>query len=110
MLEQEYEITNEFKGMVDDATEDQPLKEYLQGVVDYGQDQFVYYLETTKMYDEYKSDCDDWLYNQVEETGLKPWNLFRDWDYVPDSEQNKWNVVVAMFEEYCEDRLEELEN
>ena len=110
MLEQEYEISNEFKSIVDDATQDRPLKEYLQEVVDYGQNEFCYYSETTKLYDEYKTDCDNWLCKQVTETGLLPWDLFTDWDYTINSYFNKWYVITAMFEEYCRDRLEKLEN
>lgn len=111
MLNQ-YDIEKEFNNMVNDSvTECQSVKDYLEYINNYGgQDEYTFYSDTTKLYDEYKSDCDDWLYNQVEETGLKPWDLFDDWDYVPDSEQNKWIVIVAMFEEYCRDRLEQMED
>lgn len=108
MLNQ-YDIENEFKKMVDDATQDRSLKEYLQEVVNYGQNEFCYYSETTNLYDEYSSDCEEWLDEQVEETGLKPWELFNDWDYIINSQYNKWNVITAMFEIYCIDRLEELD-
>jgi hypothetical protein len=109
MLEQEYEIEKEFKDIVDDATQDRSLKEYLQEVVDYAQNEFCYYSETTSLYDEYSSDCEEWLDELVEETGLKPWDLFNDWDYAINSQYNKWNVITSMFEEYCRDRLEELD-
>lgn len=107
MLNQ-YDIEKEFKDIVDDATQDQPLEEYLQGVVDYGQNEFCYYSETTSLYDEYSSDCEEWLDEQVENSGLKPWDLFTNWDYAINSEQNKWNVITAMFEDYCSDRLDEM--
>ena len=112
MLEQEYEISNEFEDMINcSADESQSVKDYLEYIDNYGgQDEYPFYSDTTKLYDEYKSDCDDWLYNLVEETGIKPWNLFSEWDYVPGSEQNKWTVVVAMFENYCRDRLEQMED
>ena len=109
MLNQ-YDIEEEFKDIVDDATQDRSLEEYLQEVLNYGQNEFCYYSDTTNLYDEYKSDCDDWLYNLVEETGMEPWNLFSEWDYAPDSEQNKSTVIATMFENYCRDRLEKMED
>lgn len=107
MLNQ-YDIEKEFKDIVDDATQDRSLEEYLQEVVDYGQNEFCYYSETTSLYDEYSSDCEEWLDEQVENSGLKPWDLFTNWDYAINSEQNKWNVITAMFEDYCSDRLDEM--
>lgn len=107
MLNQ-YDIEKEFKEIVDDATQDRSLEEYLQEVVDYGQNEFCYYSETTSLYDEYSSDCEEWLDEQVENSGLKPWDLFTNWDYAINSEQNKWNVITAMFEDYCSDRLDEM--
>ena len=107
MLNQ-YEIENEFKIIVDDACDGQSLKDYLQGVKDYGQQEFSYYYQTTDLYDKYRSNCQDWLENLVSETGMKPWNIFEKWDYVPGSEINKWIVVSEMFEEYCITRLDKI--
>ena len=109
MLNQ-YEIENEFKSIVDESTEDQPLKEYLELVGINGQTEFVYYYETSDLYDEYSSECNEWLDEKVEETGMKPWELFVDWDYSINSEYNKWNVIVSMFEEYCYYLLDEMED
>ena len=107
MLNQ-YEIENEFKIIVNDACDGQSLKDYLQGVKDYGQQEFSYYYQTTDLYDKYRSNCQDWLENLVSETGMKPWNIFENWDYVPGSETNKWIVISEMFEEYCLDRLDKI--
>ena len=102
----EYEITKEFEQIVDEASEGQSLISYLKEVRDYGQEYFIYYHETTDLYDKYASDCDDW----ASDLGMKPWDLFGDWDLSINSEQNKWLIVTAMFEQYCIDRLDELED
>ncbi|AZA17291.1 MAG: hypothetical protein HOU59_gp26 (endogenous virus) [Lactobacillus phage ViSo-2018a] len=98
------EIYKEFDEIIKNAPS---LKDYLEEVDQYGQDEFVYYSETTELYDQYKSDCDDWIYEQVEETGLKPWELFEDWDYTINSDRNKFIVIAAMFEGYCRYLLED---
>lgn len=108
MLNQ-YEIEKEFKDTIDESVGDQPLKEYLETVVN-GQTEFVYYYETSDLYDEYSSECDEWLDEKVEETGLKPWELFEDWDYSINSQCNKWIVITTMFEEFCYDLLDEMED
>jgi hypothetical protein len=108
MLNQ-YEIEKEFKSIVDESTEDQPLREYLESVENNGQNEFIYYYETSDLYDDYSSECDKWLDEQVEAFGLKPWELFNGWDYSINSKYNKWIVVTAMFEEFCRDLLEELD-
>lgn len=102
-------ITNEFKEIVKDATKDRSLKGYLQDTCRYGQDEFVYYDETTELYDDYQEDCEKWLDNLVDETGLNPWDIFPSWDYALDSKYNKWNIIVSMFEEYCDYLLEGME-
>ena len=104
----DYEITKEFSKLVDDACDGQSLKDYLQGVQDYGQQEFSYYYQTTDLYDKYRSNCQDWLENLVNNSGLKPWEIFEKWDYVPGSETNKWIVVSEMFEEYCITRLDKI--
>lgn len=109
MLGQGYEIEKQFEKIVDNETQDRPLNEYLQDVVKYGQNDFYYYSETTELYDEYSSECERWLDDLVEETGMKPWELFNDWENTINSEHNKRNVIVAMFERYCDDRLEQTE-
>lgn len=106
---QEYEIVEEFEKIVDEATEDRSLKEYLEEVEDYGQNEFSYYEDTNILYDNYEQDCVEWLDNLVSETRSKPWDLFDNWDYAVNSEDNKYTVVAAMFEQYCNDRLEELD-
>lgn len=94
-------ISKIFDEIVKDETQDYDLRAFLSDQCRYGQTVFVYYSETTELYDEYSSDCEEWLDEQVEETGLKPWDLFSEWDYAIDSDDNKFIVVVAMFEEYC---------
>ena len=107
MLNQ-YEIENEFRDIIDETRKDQTLKDYLQGVKDYGQQEFSYYNQTTGLYDKYRSNCQDWLETLVSETGMKPWDIFESWDYVPGSEANKWIVISKMFEEYCIARLDKI--
>ena len=107
MLNQ-YEIENEFRDIINETRKDQTLKDYLQGVKDYGQQEFSYYNQTTGLYDKYRSNCQDWLENLVYEKGMKPWDIFENWDYVPGSETNKWIVISEMFEEYCITRLDEI--
>lgn len=102
----ELEIYEEFDKIIKDATESRSLKEYLEEVDRYGQDEFVYYSETTELYDDYQEDCENWLDSQVDETGLKPWENFPKWDYAINSDDNKFIVIVAMFEEYCNYLLE----
>ena len=109
MLNQ-YEIEKEFKDIIDESVGDQPLREYLESVENNGQNEFIYYYEMSDLYDDYSSECDEWLDEKVEETGMKPWELFIDWDYSINSEYNKWNVITTMFEEFCYDLLDEMED
>ena len=102
-------ISKVFDEIVKNETEDYDLRAFLTDQCRYGQDVFVYYDETTKLYDKYRSDCEAWLDNLVDETGLNPWEIFPNWDYMPDSIYNKWHIIVAMFEDYCQDMLESLE-
>lgn len=102
-------INKEFDRIIKEATESRLLKEYLEEVDRYGQDEFVYYSETTELYDQYKSDCEEWLDDEVSESGLKPWEIFPNWDYAIDSDDDKFIVIVAMFEEYCNYLLEGLD-
>lgn len=104
----ELSIVEEFDAIIKDETVDYDLKEFLSDQCQYGQTVFVYYAETTDLYDKYKADCQDWLENLVSETGMKPWDIFEDWDYVPGSEVNKWIVISEMFEEYCITRLDKI--
>lgn len=94
MLNQ-YKIEKEFKSIVDESTKDQPLREYLESVENNGQDEFIYY--ASDLYDDYSFECDEWLDEQVETFGLKPWELFNSWDYSINSEHNKWIIVTSMF-------------
>lgn len=103
-------ITNEFQTIVKDETEDYDLREFLSDQCRYGQTVFTYYNETTKLYDEYKNDCEAWLNSLVDEMGGYPWDIFPEWDFVPDSIYNKWYIIISMFEEYCNYRLEDLED
>ncbi len=102
-------IIKEFQEIIKEETQDYNLKDFLNDQCRYGQTVFTYYIETTNLYDEYKEDCDKWLDNLVGETGLDPWELFPMWDYTINSETNKWNVIVSMFENYCDYLLEDLE-
>lgn len=65
----------------------------------------IYYWETTELFDNFKDECNDWLENLKEETGLNPWDLFDDWNIAINSEQNKNTVIWAMFEEYVAFRI-----
>lgn len=105
----ELNIVEKFYEIVKEETQDYDLKTFLSDQCRYGQTVFSYYTETTSLYDEYSSDCEEWLDEQVEETGLNPWDIFPNWDYTVNSVYNKWNIVVAMFEEYCNYLLEGLE-
>ena len=105
-----YEITKEFDDIINDTVENWSLREYLEEVENYGQTEFTYYSETTEMYDKYRQDCQEWLDDLVNETGMKPWEYFNSWDYDINSKENKWNVICAMFEQYCIDRLEGFED
>ena len=106
----ELSITKEFKDIIEDETEDCDLREFLSGQCRYGQTVFVYYDETTELYDEYQEDCEAWLDNLVDEMGLDPWDIFPEWDYAVDSIYNKWYIVISIFEEYCDYLLEDLED
>lgn len=102
-------IIKEFDKIIKDETEDYDLKEFLSDQCLYGQTVFTYYTETTSLYDNYKEDCESWLSDLVDETGLNPWEIFQEWDYAVDSIYNKWYIIVAMFEQYCDYLLEGLE-
>ena len=102
-------IIKEFDEIVECETEDFDLRTFLTEQLRYGQYAFTYYTETTALYDKYKEDCEKWLSDLVDETGLNPWELFPEWDYTVNSVYNKWNIIVAMFESYCDYLLEGLE-
>ena len=103
------EITKEFKEIVKEETQDYSLKDFLTDQCRYGQDVFVYYYQTSDLYDEYEEDCNKWLDDLFDETGLNPWELFPNWDYTINSEINKWNIVISMFEEFSGHLLDDLE-
>lgn len=102
-------IYKEFDKIINEETQDYDLREFLSNQCTYGQDVIIYYEETTSLYNKYKKDCETWLENSVNETGLNPWELFPNWDVAIDSVYNKWNIVVAMFESYCDYLLEGLD-
>ena len=102
-------ISKVFNEIIKDETEDYDLREFLSDQCQYGQTVFTYYNETTSLYDEYKNDCEAWLGDLVDQMGLNPWEIFTEWDYVPDSIYNKWYIVISMFEEYCDHMLEGLD-
>ena len=106
----ELSITKEFKGIIEDETEEYDLRDFLSDQCRYGQTAFVYYTETTALYDKYKDDCEYWLDRLVDEMGLDPWDIFPEWDYAVDSIYNKWHIIISMFEEYCDYLLEDLED
>ena len=62
--------------------------------------ELIYYKDTVALYDEFEDECDEWLNEQIEQTGLRPDQLFRDWDNSINSYLNKNIVIWAMFEEY----------
>ena len=62
--------------------------------------ELIYYKDTVALYDEFEDECDEWLEEQVNQTGLQPNKLFRDWDIAINSDLNKNTVIWAMFEEY----------
>ena len=105
----ELSILKEFDEMIKYETQDYDFKDFLSDQCRYGQDVFVYYEDTTALYDKYKVDCETWLDSLVDETGLDPWEIFPIWDYAVNSKENKWYVVVSMFEEYCDHLLEGLD-
>lgn len=98
---QKLEIARAFEKVIKEQTEGYGLREYLEDTLKYGQTAFSYYRETTDLYDRYSPDCDEWLEDLVTERGLSPWEIFSEWDISPNSEINKWLVIVSMFEEYC---------
>ncbi|AIS73861.1 hypothetical protein LDL_003 [Lactobacillus phage Ldl1] len=102
-------IIKEFEETIKDQTEGYDLREYLEDTLKYGQTAFTYYRETSELYDRYRSDCDAWLEDLVSERGLNPWEIFPEWDIHPDSEINKWLVIVFMFEGHCYYLLDGLE-
>lgn len=103
-------IVKEFDKIIREETQDYDLRDFLNDQCRYGQDVFVYYDDTTKLYDEFKEDCEKWLNDLVDEMGMYPWDIFPEWDFVPDSIYNKWYVIVGMFEQYCDYLLEGLDD
>lgn len=98
-------IRDAFNEIYDSAVEGYDSKEvfneYLAkyGCVS-GVDGLIYYWETTELFDNFEDECNEWLWNLKEETGLNPWELFSNWDYSINSQYNKNTVIWAMFEEY----------
>ena len=56
----------------------------------------IYFYETSELFDEFEDECNDWL----DELGLKPWEIFPNWEIYINSACNKNIVIWAMFEEY----------
>lgn len=103
------EINEKFDKIIKDETESYDLREYLEDTCKYGQTAFTYYDDTSEIYDSYRSDCEVWLEDLLSEGGLYPWEFFGGWEIFPDSEENKWRVVVAMFEDHCRYLLDDLD-
>ena len=60
----------------------------------------AFFNQTTELFDNFEDECNDWLEELTEGTGLNPFELFPDWDVAINSEHNKNTVILAMFEEY----------
>lgn len=103
----EYEIERVFDRVIDKAIKERSLKlkDYLQSVKDCG-GQVFNYSQTKKLYDKHRDDCESWLENLEIEKGIKPEDIFPNWDYAVNSKENKRHVIVAMFKEYCSSMLE----
>lgn len=66
--------------------------------------ELVWFNQTTELFDNFEDECNDWLEELTEETGMNPFELFHNWDVAINSEHNKNTVIWAMFEEYVESR------
>ena len=49
----------------------------------------VYFNQTSELFDNFEDECNDWLEELTEETGLNPFELFKNWDVAINSEHNK---------------------
>jgi hypothetical protein len=58
------------------------------------------YSDTTELFDNFEDECNDWLEESTEETGLNPFELFPNWDVAINSACNKNIIIWAMFEDY----------
>ena len=67
--------------------------------------ELIYYKDTVSLYDEFEDECIEWLNEQIEQTGLRPDQLFRDWYNSINSDLNKNTVIWAMFEEYVKNEV-----
>lgn len=65
----------------------------------------VYFYQTTELFDNFEDECNEWLEDLKEETGLNPFELFRNWDVAINSAYNKNIVIWAMFEDYVTFRV-----
>ena len=104
----EYEIELEFDRIIDNVCKGQSLslKDYLQSVQDCGEREFGCDSQTTRLYNEYRFDCEAWKENLEIVTGLKMGDIYEKWENVPNSKIDKWIIVAGMFDEYCHDMLE----
>ena len=60
----------------------------------------AFFNQTSELFDNFEDECNDWLEELTEGTGLNPFELFKNWDVAINSEHNKNTVIWAMFEEY----------
>ena len=60
----------------------------------------AFFNQTTELFDNFEDECNDWLEELTEGTGLNPFELFPGWDVAINSEHNKNTVIWTMFEEY----------
>ena len=60
----------------------------------------AFFNQTTELFDNFEDECNDWLEELTEETGLNPFELFQNWDVAINSDYNKNIIIWAMFEEY----------
>lgn len=108
----QYKITKEFNKIIEKACEDQPLENFLEEEIE-ADCSGLDFDDTAQLFDEYKDECLDWFYFFFKKTGLSALEFCTlcEWDYdydkendkyfVIDSDKNKFMLVTSMFEHYC---------
>lgn len=119
-MQRRFKIVDEFNQIIDKACKDRPIKDFLEEATDFNHQELDLH-QTTRLYDEYRDECDDWIKFFVTNSGLTPLEFlsFCNFDYIwdtenyrfaiEDTEKNKFFVVEAMFKCYCIELLDVLD-
>ena len=120
-MKHKVKIADEFNKIIEEICEYHSLKDFLENVVYYDL-HVLGYRQTTRLYDEYRDECQDWVCYFLENYNMDTSEsyMFSCWDFVfdfddetcritfLDTEKNKFFIVESMFKNHCSELLDVL--